>query len=251
MKLNKLISSTFCLALLSSCATYNTTPYSTNDQVVTNVTLSKANFKVIKQVIGTSEQNYVFGIGGFGKKNSESNSRFEMFKDADLKDNQCVINIATNTSTTQILFVTTKKSVTTGTVIEFIPTAEERQNASYSSSNTSNTIGAKPVNFENNESKASSAPEPPVKVGPSLVGFPVPIKDLTLGSKAIISDSEYIVERIVTSGGLTTIKLVTEKGSKTENRIVLKCTQKRKEGLLQIKIAPKDLDVSNIQWYFK
>ncbi|MGN0236323.1 MAG: DUF6567 family protein [Paludibacteraceae bacterium] len=106
---------------LASCAGINTTAYPTMDMNQTNVILDGAKYKVIGNVEGRWSATYIFTIGGYRKTANEANSRSEMFKNADLKDNQAVINISTTTSYKTVIGIWTKyTSISTGQVIEFI-----------------------------------------------------------------------------------------------------------------------------------
>lgn len=55
--------------------------------------LSQKNFKVIGQVEGVSTITQVFGIGGCSQKEVRSNAVAEMFKNANLKGSQTIVNI--------------------------------------------------------------------------------------------------------------------------------------------------------------
>lgn len=110
-----------CIVALSftSCAGYNNTIHNSVNQ--TEVILQKNSYKVVKNVSGSTEQVYIFGIGGLREDVMRENAVCEMFKNADIKDGQAVVNI-TYTSAVRTLFgVYTEKRVTAyGTVIQFV-----------------------------------------------------------------------------------------------------------------------------------
>ncbi len=87
----------------------------------TEVVLQKNNYKVVKTVEGTVTSTYVFGIGGYSETSLKDNAVNQMYRNADLKDGQAVININTTVSIYTVLGVYTEKSATAyGTVIQFV-----------------------------------------------------------------------------------------------------------------------------------
>ena len=103
----------------ASCG-INLTSYPTMDMNQTNVTLDGAKYKVLGNVEGTTTATYIFGIGGWKKTATEANARSEMFKNANLKANQAVVNISTTSSVKTVLGIWTKyTAIATGQVIEF------------------------------------------------------------------------------------------------------------------------------------
>jgi len=86
----------------------------------TEVVLQKNNFKVVKNVQGSTHSWYLFGIGGNSKQTLRDNAANEMFRAAELKNGQAVVNITYTTSTRVIMGVYIETTVTAyGTVIEF------------------------------------------------------------------------------------------------------------------------------------
>lgn len=88
-----LIACVACVALLTtSCGLSR---QATNNQNVTQteVVLAKKNYKIVGRVSGESSQNYWFGIGGLSKKSLGESAMSEMYKNADLKGSQAIINV--------------------------------------------------------------------------------------------------------------------------------------------------------------
>ena len=83
--------------LFASCAGLNTTPYQ-NDPVETKVLLSEANYTIVGEATGEWTATYVFGIGGLKRSTLKTNALSEMYKNAQLKGNQQIINITTTQS---------------------------------------------------------------------------------------------------------------------------------------------------------
>lgn len=105
--------------LFASCAGLNTTPYQ-NDPVETKVLLSEANYTIVGEATGEWTATYVFGIGGLKKSTLKTNALSEMYKNAQLKGNQQIINITTTTSVESWIGIYTKQRVVAhGYIIEF------------------------------------------------------------------------------------------------------------------------------------
>lgn len=103
---------------LTGCVGFGSVTHNSVNQ--TEVVLQKNNFKIVKTVKGSTHSWYLFGIGGNSSQTLRENALDNMFKDADLKDGQAVINITYTTSTRTIMGVYLEKTVTAyGTVIEF------------------------------------------------------------------------------------------------------------------------------------
>ncbi len=88
--------------MLTSC-NFNTTSYSNVDAVNTVVDLSNADYEILKTVEGFSKQTYVFGIGGLSQKSLVENAKADMYKNADLKNNEAIIYPSTTTSVSNYL----------------------------------------------------------------------------------------------------------------------------------------------------
>ena len=104
---------------LTSCAThfYNT---SNMNQSKTEVVLAEKNFKVVGQAEGTATATYICGIGGLSHKAIRSNAVAEMFKSANLKGSQTIININVKSSVGGVPpFFVRQTYTATGTIIEF------------------------------------------------------------------------------------------------------------------------------------
>jgi uncharacterized protein YbjQ (UPF0145 family) len=63
---------------------------------------------------------YIFGIGGMSQKSMSNSATSEMYKNANLRGAQAIINSNVNFKCTTVLGVYTKVTATaTGTIIEF------------------------------------------------------------------------------------------------------------------------------------
>lgn len=85
----------------------------------TTVELSAANYRVVGPVSGAAVNNYIFGIGGLSKSALANNSYAEMVKNANLKDNQAIINVTTVERVKAYVVYTKREMITSGIVIEF------------------------------------------------------------------------------------------------------------------------------------
>lgn len=109
------------LALLcSSCGFSGHATHNTN-VAQTNVVLSQRNYRVVRTVEGTSTQNYFFGIGGMSQASMGETAMSEMYRNADLRDGQAVINTSIGYKTKCVLGIYMQsKAIATGTVIQFV-----------------------------------------------------------------------------------------------------------------------------------
>ena len=105
----------FGMVVMSSCSGYNRMTYNTMNQ--THVLLDKANFEVVGQVEGSFT---VLCIGGYSKSALKDNAVEQMYKNANLKGSQTIVNINFSTSVRTVLGFYSEYTVTAyGTVIEF------------------------------------------------------------------------------------------------------------------------------------
>lgn len=124
MKLNKPLATLIAATalLLSSCGV-SLEPTRNYNMSQTNVTLSRANFRIIGQVQGESSQIYILGIGGLSASSLRESATSEMYKNARLTGSQAIINTNIVNKSTAILpplyYSTT--AIATGTIIEFLP----------------------------------------------------------------------------------------------------------------------------------
>lgn len=105
--------------LFTGCSTH--LYHSSNSSIArTDVVLSQNNFKVIGQAEGVATITQVLGIGGCSQKQVRSNAVDEMFKNANLKGAQTIVNINVKQTFSGVppFFVRTTYSAT-GTIIEF------------------------------------------------------------------------------------------------------------------------------------
>ncbi len=114
-----LIAGLAALAFLCTGCAFSREATSNNNITQTEVVLAKKNFKVIGNVAGESEQNYWFGIGGMSKKSLGQSAMSSMYKNADLKGSQAIINVNISYKNKFILIYNQTKALATGTVIEF------------------------------------------------------------------------------------------------------------------------------------
>lgn len=90
--------------------------------ILTNVELSNANYRVIKNVEGFSSVTYFLGIGGLSKQATHENAVADMMRNAELKGSQALVNVHIKSHVSTFLFIYTRVSCTaTGQVIEFLP----------------------------------------------------------------------------------------------------------------------------------
>ncbi len=107
------------IALFASCVGLNLSPL-VNYQP-SNAVISDNNYRIVGEVSGECSQQYIFGFGGMSDKSKESNAIKEMYKNANLKPGQAIININV-TYTQQVYFLAIVIKVTSiahGTIIEF------------------------------------------------------------------------------------------------------------------------------------
>ncbi len=114
-----LIASLAALAFLCTSCAFSREATSNNNVTQTEVVLAKKNFRVIGNVSGESEQNYWFGIGGMSKKSLGQSAMSSMYKNANLKDSQAIINTNVCYKNKFIFIYNQTKAIATGTVIEF------------------------------------------------------------------------------------------------------------------------------------
>ena len=119
MKKLLVIALTLGSLLLTSCAAH-LHPVSNNNLTQTETVLSQKNFEVVGQVEGEATATYICGIGGLSHKAIRANAISEMFKAANLKGSQTIINITVKQTVGGVVPFWVKETYTaTGTVIEF------------------------------------------------------------------------------------------------------------------------------------
>ena len=120
MKFLKLFFVLIPLSGLMSCGTSLTATKNVT-HANTNVDLSKKNFVVLGNVSGSSNNWYLFGIGGLISKNLLGEAYRNMERKANLNGtSRVIINVTYDTHLTWILIYSHYKITATGTVIEFI-----------------------------------------------------------------------------------------------------------------------------------
>lgn len=106
------------MLMLTSCGVSRQATANTN-VTQTEVVLAKSNYKVIGMVEGESSQNYWFGMGGLSKKSLGESAMSEMYKNAQLRGSQAIINVNVSYKNKFILIHNQAKAIATGTIIEF------------------------------------------------------------------------------------------------------------------------------------
>ena len=113
-----------CLAAMTTgCGTslFNSSNSGTN---LTNVELSKANYRIVKNIEGFSSASYILGIGGLSRKATRDNAVADMMRKAKLTGSQAVVNVHIKNHFTTVLGLYMRFSVSaTAQVIEFLPEA--------------------------------------------------------------------------------------------------------------------------------
>ena len=121
MKSIKLIFSILTTAiLLSSCGIHSNNSINTNSNI-TNVELSKKNFRVVERVKGESTATYVFGMGGIYNKSLIEIAKNQMFENADLTGGaKAIVNVTTESHLTFVLpFFYRKTIIVSAHIVEF------------------------------------------------------------------------------------------------------------------------------------
>lgn len=113
-----LISICAIMVVFTGCSGLHSMTYNTMNR--TEVVLSQNNFRVVGPVEGTVSSTYVFGIGGASKKTMRDNAVQQMYKNANLKGSQTIINVNYSSTVKTVLGIYVKKEITAyGTIIEF------------------------------------------------------------------------------------------------------------------------------------
>lgn len=104
---------------MSSCGIQHAFVLNTTGNV-TNVELSKKNFKVAGKVSGSSTAKYIFGIGGISKKALIENAKSEMLLNANLEGAaKAVVNVTIEEDFTFYLVYIKRTVKVSGHIIEF------------------------------------------------------------------------------------------------------------------------------------
>ena len=105
--------------MLTGCAAHLLS-VSNNNLNQTETVLTQKNFKVVGQVEGEATATYICGIGGLSHKAIRTNAVAEMYKAANLKGSQTIINVTVKQTVGGVAPFWVKETYTaTGTVIEF------------------------------------------------------------------------------------------------------------------------------------
>lgn len=117
-----------CLCLLCGCAA-QIYPTMNHNVTQTQVVLDKANFKIIGRAEGVASATYILGIGGLSEDSLKGNAVDDMYRTANLKGSQAIININFKYSIISIpgapgIFDKVEYRAS-GTIIEFMKDDEE------------------------------------------------------------------------------------------------------------------------------
>lgn len=82
-----------CVTLMLTSCSVSRQATDNRNVTQTEVVLAKKNYKVIGMVEGESAQNYWFGISGLSKKSLGESAMSDMYKKANLKGSQAIINV--------------------------------------------------------------------------------------------------------------------------------------------------------------
>ena len=106
------------LLTLSGCSAHlNTLAMVQNSP---EVILREDNFRVVGMAEATTSVNRILGIGGISRSAVRENAVAELFKNANLKGSQTIINITERVSLTGVPPFFTRQTITTvGTIVEF------------------------------------------------------------------------------------------------------------------------------------
>ena len=120
MKKTLFLSALVLTLILSGCG-INTSIVGNVSNTITNVELSKKNFKILDKVTGESSNMYILGIGGLSNKSLIEKAKNQMMDNANLKGgSKTVVNITYDTHITIIYPIFFKKTITAaGYVVEF------------------------------------------------------------------------------------------------------------------------------------
>ena len=121
MKIIKIISIVFLTSMLmTSCGIHSARVGNLNSNV-TNVELSKKNFKVVDKVSGTSTATYIFGIRGHSNKALIEKAKSKMLENANLIGGaRAIINLTTESHISIIYPIYFKRTITvSGHIVEF------------------------------------------------------------------------------------------------------------------------------------
>ena len=117
-KLALLASLCFAVVMFTSCLGTNKMTYNTLNQ--TEGVLTQNNFNVVGTAEGSYSVSYIFGLGGTSRSAVRENAVQQMYKNANLRGSQTIINVSYSTARRNILGIYVEKTVTAyGTIIEF------------------------------------------------------------------------------------------------------------------------------------
>ena len=106
---------------------------SNSNTTLTNVELTHANYRVVKNVEGFASASYVFGIGGLSRKSVRDNAIADMMRKANMTGSQTIVNVQLKNHFASVLGLYIRISCSaTAQVIEFLPEAPEAQSKTQS-----------------------------------------------------------------------------------------------------------------------
>ncbi len=89
------------------------------DAILTNVTLTENNYRIVGESIGTASATYVFGIGGLSRRAVTENATADMIRNADLRGPQAIINKTVDVKIRNYIIVVEVDVTVSGQIIEF------------------------------------------------------------------------------------------------------------------------------------
>lgn len=138
-KFLKIVVAVWIAVATTGCGTTMFNSVNSNTSL-TNVELSRANYRIVKNVEGLSSATYIIAIGGLSRKAVRDNAVAEMIRNAKLTGSQALINVHVKNHVTTVLGIYTRFAVVaTAQVIEFLPEASTASATVEASPNYSST----------------------------------------------------------------------------------------------------------------
>lgn len=116
--MKRLIIFVYCLIIavfFTACAINNSM------LIAPSASINKSNFKIVKNVIGTSKSSYILGIGGLNQNGLINEAKLQLYENAKLKNNQLIGNVTLDEKITYIFtpIYYSKTVIMTADIIEF------------------------------------------------------------------------------------------------------------------------------------
>lgn len=107
------------ISSFNSCATFHTGSY------VSSVSLSEPNYIYIKKASGSSSVTYFLGLGGSGKSTMIEHAKEDLYRNANLKDNQEIANVTISETFSTVILFSSKRIEIHADVIEWVTDSTE------------------------------------------------------------------------------------------------------------------------------